>query len=215
MQTFLKSAAVRALLILLMGIGLIAYADIAPTMIVRALGLLFIIPGLVTTLSAFASKPSGAPMLPSVVGGGSIFFGVILLLLPGLFVGILMYLLAALIILVSGMQLLRLIQMLREGMSVNIFYFVFPIATLIAGIYILAYPNETASLPFVIMGYAATIYAVCELVLILKSYFYHRSLRKAERAMQAEAHPTPDVQESATDEAEVELLIQDDEPKNV
>ena len=186
MPLFLKNAAVRALLILIMGIGLIAYADVAPTVIVRALGLLFIIPGLVTALSAFVSKQSaGAPILPSVVGGGSIFFGVILLLLPGLFVGILMYLLAALLILVSGLQLLRLIGMLREGMHVHLLYFFLPIATFLVGIYTLAYPSETASLPFIIMGYAATIYAVGELALITQAYFFHRSKRKKEEAQQS------------------------------
>ena len=199
MTTLLRNTFVRSLLILIMGGALIVYSDIAPTLIVQALGVLFIIPGLVTTLSAFSKRDSGAPMLPSVVGGGRIFFGAILLLLPNLFIGILMYLLAALLILAGGMQLLRLVQIGRDGLRVNLIYFLFPIVTLLVGMYVLMQPKEAAGIPFKIIGYAAVIYALIDLLLAIKAYFFHRALRKAQQKAEAANNPEAEATPSTTE----------------
>lgn len=180
MESLMRNAFVRSILVLIMGVGLVGYADLAPTLIVQGLGLLFLIPGLVTTIGAFVMKEKAALMLPSVVGTGSVIFGVILLLFPTLFIGILMYLLAVLLILAGAIQLLKWVDLSRKGMNVAWVYYLFPVVILIVGVFILSRPQEAASVPFQIMGYAAMVYALLELLMVMRSYFFLRSLKKKE-----------------------------------
>jgi uncharacterized membrane protein HdeD (DUF308 family) len=186
MENLLRNTFVQAILTLIMGIGLVNYADLAPSFMVQALGLLFIIPGLVTAIGAFAVRGKTALMLPSVVGTGSVIFGVILLIFPSLFISILMYLLSILLIIAGVLQMLKWINISKKGMNVHWIFFLFPIATLITGVFILSNPLSVASLPFQIIGYAAIVYALIEIIIAIRSYFFLRTLKKEEANMQLE-----------------------------
>lgn len=186
----LRSSFLRALLVLGIGVALVGYADVALRYIVQALGVLFIIPGLVTAFSGVAKREAdeAMPVLPLVTGGGSVLLGVVLLLIPEFFISILLYLLAVLLLLGGGIQITQLVLMRREGMKSSWVYYLFPVTIFVVGVYILVYPMETASLPFLFIGYAAILYGVVELLTLMRvSYFRRKAQMMAEREAKASA----------------------------
>ncbi len=175
----LQNSFLRALIVLGIGIALVGYADVALRYIVQALGVLFIIPGLVTAFSEMAKREEGQtmPILPLVTGGGSVLMGVVLLLIPEFFISILLYLLAALLLLGGGMQITQLVMMRRKGMKSSAVYYLFPVTVFVVGLYILLYPMETATLPFLFIGYAAILYGVVELLTLMRVAYFNRKVR--------------------------------------
>ena len=178
----LQNSFLRALIVLGIGIALVGYADVALRYIVQALGVLFIIPGLVTAFSGMAKREEGKtiPVLPFVTGGGSVLMGVVLLLIPEFFISILLYLLAALLLLGGGMQITQLVMMRRKGMKSSAVYYLFPVTVFVVGLYILLYPMETATLPFLFIGYAAILYGVVELLTLMRVAYFNRKVRMME-----------------------------------
>ena len=188
-SSMFRNSFLRALIVLGIGVALVGYADVALRYIVQALGVLFIIPGLVTAFSGMAKREGNEamPVLPLIAGGGSVLLGVVLLLIPEFFISILLYLLAALLLLGGGIQITQLVLMRREGMTSSWVYYLFPATIFVVGIYILVYPMETASLPFLFIGYAAILYGVVELLTLMRvSYFRRKAQMMAEREAKTE-----------------------------
>lgn len=190
-----RNSFLRVLIVLGIGISLVVYSQEVARYIVQALGVLFILPGLVTVFSAFSKDDytRSVPVMPFVVGGGSVLTGVILLLFPELFINILLYLLAVLLLLGSSVQIYQLIKMSREGMKSGAVYYLFPITIFFVGLYILLYPMETAGLPFLFVGYAAILFGVIELLTLLRvSLFRYKTRVAAERKAKEATEVVPE-----------------------
>ena len=101
-----KNSFLRVLIVLGIGISLVIYSQEVARYIVQAIGVLFILPGLITVFSSFSKDDysRSVSVLPVVSGGGSVLLGVVLLLFPELFINILLYLLAGLLLLGSSIQ---------------------------------------------------------------------------------------------------------------
>ena len=184
-----RSSFLRALIVLGIGVALVGYADVALRYIVQALGVLFIIPGLVTAFSGIAKREGdeAMPILPMVAGGGSVLLGVVLLLIPDFFISVILYLLAVLLLLGGGIQITQLVMMRREGLQSSWVYYLFPVTIFVVGVYILVFPMETAALPFLFVGYAAILYGVVELLTLMRvSYFRRKAQMMAERETKTE-----------------------------
>ena len=184
-----RSSFLRALIVLGIGVALVGYADVALRYIVQALGVLFIIPGLVTAFSGIAKREGdeAMPILPMVAGGGSVLLGIVLLLIPDLFISVILYLLAVLLLLGGGIQITQLVMMRREGLQSSWVYYLFPVTIFVVGVYILVFPMETAALPFLFVGYAAILYGVVELLTLMRvSYFRRKAQMMAEREAKTE-----------------------------
>ena len=207
----LQNSFLRALIVLGIGIALVGYADVALRYIVQALGVLFIIPGLVTAFSGMAKREEGqaAPILPFVTGGGSVLMGVVLLLIPEFFISILLYLLAALLLLGGGMQITQLVMMRRKGMKSSAVYYLFPVTVFVVGLYILIYPMETATLPFLFIGYAAILYGVVELLTLMRVAYFNR---KAQMMAEQEAQHETVAPEQQTEIVEAEAVEVTEKP---
>lgn len=201
-----KNSFLRVLIVLGIGISLVIYSQEVARYIVQAIGVLFILPGLVTVFSSFSKDDysRSVSVLPIVSGGGSVLLGVVLLLFPELFINILLYLLAGLLLLGSSIQIYQLVKLSREGMKSGAVYYLFPITIFFVGIYILLYPMESAGVPFLFVGYAALLFGVMEILTLMRSSLYRHKVHKAEEqeAKNAEAlklETEKDVQEIPAD----------------
>lgn len=94
---------IRALCSLCVGCFLVAYPDYTAKMLVIMVGLLFFIPGLVSIVLAFA-RPKVAEgqeyernAFP-IVGIGSSILGLVLIIMPTVFIAIMMYILGVMLV---------------------------------------------------------------------------------------------------------------------
>lgn len=167
MKKFIQSIVARALCILALGILLVVFSERVTTWIVMVCGVLFIIPGSVALVSHFARNAENRrmPLLYPVVGTGSILFGLVLLLWPGLFIEALMYLLAAFLLIASGTQFYTLWDIRRGGIRSSFFYYVVPTLEMAGGLFILLSDRKEAiaGLPMIVIGSGFIIYALLEL----------------------------------------------------
>ena len=200
MQNLVRNKTVRALCLLAVGILLVAYSEQAPAWIVQGVGVLLIIPGLVSLLSLLRKDRSRRETaLYPVMGGVTIVFGLLLLLMPGFFVHASMFVLAALLITAARVQVHSRWRMQKMGVQINGATFLIPLITAGAGIFVLAYRELAAALPFIILGAAYMLYALLELWSALELRKFQRHTAAAERPAGAE----PPVEEAVvvTDEA--------------
>lgn len=193
----LQSSFFRAICSIVIGILLLKYPDNSVTWLTMAIGILFLLSGIIAMLSYWTARRhageytitdaegnviSGSQPSFPIVGIGSVILGLTLMLSPDMFVRWLMYILGAMIILGSINQLIVLIAARRFG-SVGAFFWIAPIILLIIGILIFVKPMESAELPLIILGWCMLVYGVTEVINSLMVY----SLRKRMKRQQEEA----------------------------
>ena len=193
----LQSSFFRAICSIVIGILLLKYPDNSVTWLTMAIGILFLLSGIIAMISYWTARRhageytitdaegnviSGSQPSFPIVGIGSVILGLTLMLSPDMFVRWLMYILGAMIILGSINQLIVLIAARRFG-SVGAFFWIAPIILLIIGILIFVKPMESAELPLIILGWCMLVYGVTEVINSLMVY----SLRKRMKRQQEEA----------------------------
>ena len=215
----LSSYIFRALCAMLVGFLLVSNPETMTTLLVQIIGGLFTFSGVVAIIGYFVNSyqrqrllrtaeeagepiPSGSMLVPMfpVVGIGSLAFGVFLLLMPDQFVNILMYVLGALMVLAGGSQCLSLISY-RKVVPLTWSVFVLPLLILAAGIFVVCQPQESASLPFTILGIACICYGATEFFNGLRLHRYQKKMAK-EQAAAAAAAKEREAMENAIREAE-------------
>lgn len=188
----LRSALFRAVCSVVVGVLLIQYPGNTVTWITVAIGVLFLLSGVlscVTYLSALRNAASykitdadgrviygGKPSVP-VVGIGSVVLGALLAARPAMFVSGLMYVLGAILILGAVSQFMALVGARRLG-RVPFFYWVSPSLVLLVGLYVMVKPMESASLPLVILGWCSLVYGVTEIINSVKIYSWKKMLER-------------------------------------
>ena len=90
------------------------------------------------------------------------------------FVNILMYLLGALLVLGVLSQLINFISV-RQAVKVPLLFYLVSVLILASGVVILFNPFQAATVPFIVLGVTAIVYAVNDLIRLL---FYHRKRNK-------------------------------------
>ena len=193
----LQSSFFRAICSIVIGILLLKYPDNSVTWLTMAIGILFLLSGIIALISYWTARRhageytitdaegnviSGSQPSFPIVGIGSVILGLTLILSPDMFVRWLMYILGAMIILGSINQLIVLIAARRFG-SIGAFFWIAPIILLIIGILIFVKPMESAELPLIILGWCMLVYGVTEVINSLMVY----SLRKRMKRQQEEA----------------------------
>jgi len=193
----LQSSFFRAICSIVIGILLLKYPDNSVTWLTMAIGILFLLSGIIAMISYWTARRhageytitdaegnviSGSQPSFPIVGIGSVILGLTLMLSPDMFVRWLMYILGAMIILGSINQLIVLIAARRFG-SIGAFFWIAPIVLLIIGILIFVKPMESAELPLIILGWCMLVYGVTEVINSLMVY----SLRKRMKRQQEEA----------------------------
>lgn len=161
----INNAILRSAFAILLGLVMVLWPEAAITYLVITIGVLFILPGLFSILGYFTrSKETNGdnPMFP-IEGAGSVLFGAWLVIMPGFFVNILMYVLGALLVVAGVQQIVTLISA-RKWSTVPFGFYLMPVLILITGVMIIAYPFGAAANTFVIFGVAIMFYGICELI---------------------------------------------------
>ncbi len=187
-----QSSIFRAICAIIVGALLIKYPDDSVTWLTVAIGVLFLLSGIIALIAYINAKKhageytitdqegniitGGQPTFP-IVGAGSIILGLILALTPGVFIHGLMYILGAIMILGGISQLMALVSACRLG-SIPFSFWIAPSLVLVTGLFVVLKPMETAEMPLLILGWCSLVYGVTEIINSLKI----RSIRKqAER----------------------------------
>lgn len=174
----LQSSIFRAVCSIAVGAMLIKNPDSTVKGITIAIGLLFLVSGVISCVAYFNARMhsaenevydadgrllvGGRPTFP-IVGLGSLILGFVLALMPGAFVTSLMYVLGAIILLGALNQFLALIQARRFAV-LPLWVWVSPTLILLIGLYVMLKPMETAGLPLLIIGWCLLLYGVTECI---------------------------------------------------
>ncbi len=165
MKTFNYSL-VSSLCALIIGILLVAWPGMAVSYLVITIGVLFLVPGLLGLVTSFTQRSAQRSALP-VVALGSTLFGIWLIIMPGFFVSILMYVLGALLVM-AGVSQLSNLAAARAQLPVPWAWFVVPVLVFVAGLVVLFNPFEAATVPFILLGAAAIVYSLTDLVRLFR-----------------------------------------------
>lgn len=184
MMKILRSSIFRAVCAIITGILLINNPDSTVRWITIAIGLMFLVSGVISCATYFVARKNAVgsdvydadgrllvsvrPPFP-IVGIGSILLGLTLAVIPDVFVTSLMYVLGALIILGAINQFMVLLGAKRM-FRVPVWFWVCPSVILITGVFVLVKPMETAALPMLIIGWCLLFYGLTECINSVKIY---------------------------------------------
>lgn len=177
----IHSSIFRAVCAIIVGVLLIQYREQTVTWITIAIGVLFFLSGVISLASYWAAKrnaekmqgqilsdSNGKPimgMMPKfpLVSVGSLILGMLLALMPQVFIAWLMFILAFILILGALTQFVNLASAAKMG-RVGILFWLFPSALLLLGLLAIIKPSAIASAPLFIIGWGMLIYGVVELL---------------------------------------------------
>lgn len=183
-----QSSIFRAICAIVVGALLIKYPDEGVTWLTVAIGVLFLLSGIIALMAYLNAKKhaseytitdqegriiSGTQPTFPIVGAGSIILGLTLALTPGVFIHGLMYILGAIMILGGLNQLMALISARRLG-HISFSYWIAPSLVLITGLFVVFKPMDSAEIPLLILGWCSLLYGVTEII----NSFKIRSIRK-------------------------------------
>lgn len=186
-QPFMKiiqSSVFRALCAIVIGALLVKFPDNTVTGITVAIGVLFLLSGVLSCLSYIQARRNVSeykiydaegnliagdkPTFP-IVGIGSIILGLILSLTPSSFVTALMYVIGIMLVLGAINQYMALLTGRRYG-RVSIWYWIMPTLILLAGLYVMLKPMAPLTTAMVILGWCTLVYGIVELINAIKLY---------------------------------------------
>ena len=177
----IHSSIFRAVCAIIVGVLLIQYREQTVTWMTFAIGVLFFLSGVISLASYWAAKrnaekmqgqilsdSNGKPimgMMPKfpLVSVGSLILGLLLALMPQVFIAWLMFILAFILILGALTQFVNLASAAKMG-RVGILFWLFPSVLLLLGLLTIIKPSAIASAPLLIIGWGMLIYGVVELL---------------------------------------------------
>ena len=177
----IHSSIFRAVCAIIVGVLLIQYREQTVTWITVAIGVLFFLSGVISLASYWAAKrnaekmqgqilsdSNGKPimgMMPKfpLVSVGSLILGLLLALMPQVFIAWLMFILAFILILGALTQFVNLASAAKMG-RVGILFWLFPSVLLLLGLLTIIKPSAIASAPLLIIGWGMFIYGAVELL---------------------------------------------------
>lgn len=152
---------IRGIFSLIIGVLLVLYPGTASVYFVMAIGALFFVPGLIAVVTHLLHRREGG-VFP-FMGLGSLLFGLWLLIMPGFFVFILMYILGAVLVL-AGLNMLSGLVSMRRLAPVAWGFYAVAVLVFLAGIVVLLNPFQTAEIPFIVLGVTSIIYGIFDMV---------------------------------------------------
>ncbi len=189
-----QSSFFRAICSIIIGVLLLRYPDNTVTWITLAIGIMFLLSGVFSTLAYLNARKNssdyvitdidgrviskGKPTFP-LVGVGSVILGVMLVTSPSVFVEILMYIMGGILILGALNQFMSLYNARRWGKMAWGFW-VAPSLILLAGLYVMFQPMEAASMPMVVIGWCCLLYGASEVVNATKINLKKKGIDKAD-----------------------------------
>ncbi len=153
---------IKGICAVIIGVLLVAWPEAAIVYLVIAIGAMFFVPGLVSILG-YVFKGRELGMMFPIVSVGSLLFGLWLMVSPAFFVGILMYVLGAVLVFAGIGQIMQLMSA-RRWTKVHGGFYVMPVLILIAGMIVLFNPFAAAAVPFIILGVSSMVYGITDII---------------------------------------------------
>lgn len=194
LMRILQSSVFRALCAIVIGALLIKFPDNTVKGITVAIGVLFLLSGVISCVSYYMAKRNTTeykiydaegnlvageqPTFP-IVGIGSTILGLILALAPTAFISVLMYVIGAVLVLGAINQYMNLINGRRYG-HVGLWLWVMPSVVLLIGLYVMLKPLAPLSMAMLVLGWCMLLYGVVELVNTLKFYRDKKSWQQSQ-----------------------------------
>lgn len=190
-----QSSIFRAICAIAIGILLIKYPDNTVTWITVAIGVLFLLSGVISLVvyvnarkhvseykitDAEGRVVAGEQPTFPIVGVGSMILGALLALTPNVFITALMYIIGGILILGAINQYMNLVHGRRYG-KIGFGYWVFPSLILLTGLYVIIKPMTPVNVAMLILGWCSLLYGVTELVNSIK---FHSDRKKARQAQE-------------------------------
>lgn len=193
----INSSLFRALCAIIVGALLIQYREQTVTWITIAIGVLFFISGVFSILSYMSAKRNAEKMKGQylydaqgnhiigirpnfpIVGLGSLILGLVLALMPNIFIAWLMFILSAILIMGALTQIANLVSAAKMG-RVGIVYWLMPTLLLLLGLFAIIKPSAIASAPLLVIGWAMLVYGVVEAINAFKISNNRRKWKKAQ-----------------------------------
>jgi uncharacterized membrane protein HdeD (DUF308 family) len=152
----------RAIAALVLGLVLVLFPAQAGVYLVITIGMIFLVPSLVSILTHFSAKKEVRRFFP-IVGLGGALFGLWLIIMPDFFADLLTVILGFVLLMAGVGQIASLLSARRWTAIPGGFYLV-PSLILIAGLVALFNPMGARSTAFIVIGAAALVYAASELL---------------------------------------------------
>ncbi|MGI6792880.1 HdeD family acid-resistance protein [Bacteroides sp. KG68] len=150
----------RAICALVIGLILVMFPDRAGDYFVITIGVVLLVPSLITIIGYFVQPAEARPRFP-IEGVGSLLFGAWLIIMPDFFTNLLTFLLGFILVM-GGVQQIASLSAARRWMSVPRGFYVVPVLILLAGLIALFNPMGVRSTAFIIIGVSSLVYAVSE-----------------------------------------------------
>lgn len=213
----LQSSLFRAFCSIAIGALLIKYRGATVTWITIAIGILFLVSGVISCVTYFMATRHAdnyknkitdvegnvinnyKPVFP-IVGLGSIILGLLLAITPTIFVTTLMYILGAVLILGAINQYMNLANARKIG-KIPFVFWICPTVILLTGLFVVVKPMETAELPLLIIGWCSLLYGITEIINAMKVNSQHRNYKKMMQQMEQES-PTAQIGQSDTGQSD-------------
>ena len=189
----ISNSFLRTICALIIGLVLVMFPNEAGDYFVITIGVVFLIPALLSIIGYFAMSAEERRRLPI----GSLLFGLWLIIMPGFFADLLTFVLGFILVL-GGVQQIASLSAARRWMPVRVGFYIIPVLILIAGLVALFNPTGVRSTAFIIIGISSIVYAVSELI----NWFTFTRKRP-------KAPGTPGASSKAVDNSEDAEIIED------
>lgn len=187
-----RSSVFRALCAIVIGALLVKYREQTVTWITVAIGIIFLVSGIISITAWFSSKRKGGTngmdiydvqgrliTMPSqpfpVVGLGSVILGGVLAMFPDSFVNGLTYVIAIMLILGAFTQFFNL-TVARRFANIGIVWWIFPTLVLLVGLVAVVKPSFIASAPLLVLGWCIIVYGAVDLIDSIKIHQRRRQM---------------------------------------
>ena len=169
----------RCMSAIAIGLLLMVWPEAAIVYLVIAIGAMFFLPSLFSLVGYFMKGRQVGMYFP-IISVGSLFFGLWLMMSPGFFVGILMYVLGAVLVFAGISQILQLFNA-RSWTQVAVGYYIMPVLILLAGLVVLLNPFAAAAIPFIILGVSSIVYGITDIINLIR--FRKKDEKKEENSV--------------------------------
>jgi uncharacterized membrane protein HdeD (DUF308 family) len=155
---------IKGIITTAVGIIIVAVPDLSIDTVIKFLGLLLIIDGVINLLPAMIKKTKQQNMFVIVPRGTtSIIFGALLLLFPQLVVGIFVFVIGFILIVAGGSQLISQLSG-RNALGFSWLIFVISLIAFSAGTFMFLFPKRISVAIVILTGLIIVLYGVGEIV---------------------------------------------------
>lgn len=161
-----KSDLLTSAVVAIAGIIMIAFYQRIDILawIVILIGAMFLIPGIFSLILGMRSSAKGGSATQVIAGIGATALGAIMMAMPDVFAGVLVYIFAALLV-IGGVYHIIFVGWLAKPYILPFYYYILPVLMIVAGIVLVATNLRTINNVVVLVtGISFIVWAFCSLV---------------------------------------------------